>query len=237
VSHRRTRLWCLLALTLVPALAAGQTIKMPDKIEVTKNKLSDPIVIEWEGDDFKYSSSSTIKVFREYDPDPKKVVLRVIGYDEGRGAVYAVSALAKDGKAKLSDFKKLVVVVGSGATDPTRPRPDTNTGPVTKADSLFVLVVEETGNPFPNRARLVDALYTWANGNNNPDDKQFWAIDKDVKDRRGQTPDKYKDAIKRAAGETLPRLLIYDGKGNFLADLDLPSDPGKAVDLVNSYKK
>jgi hypothetical protein len=55
VSHWRTRLWCLLALVLAPVLAAGQTIRMPEKIELTKNKLSDPIVIEWEGDDFKYS--------------------------------------------------------------------------------------------------------------------------------------------------------------------------------------
>jgi hypothetical protein len=203
---------------------------MPEKIELTKNKLSDPIVIEWEGDDFKYSSSSSIKVFREYDPDPKRVVLRVIGYDDGQGAVYAVSALAKDGKAKLSDFKKLVVVVGSGAADP---RTDSNTVPVRKADSLFVVVVEETNNPFPNRARLIDALIRWRND----EDKKFFAIDKDIKDVSGQTPAKFKDAIKRAAGETLPRLLIYDGKGTFLADLDLPPDPAKAVDLVNSYKK
>jgi len=234
VSHWRTRLWCLLALTLSPVLAAGQTIKMPEKIEVTKNKLSDPIVIEWDGDDLKYSWSSSIKVFREYDPDPKKVVLRVIGYDDGQGAVFAVCALAKDGKAKLSEFKKLVVVVGGGSADPTKPITDRPiTDATKKADSLFVLVVEETNNPFPNRASIIYALYNWRNG----DDKKFFSIDKDVKDRQGQTPDKYKDAIKRAAGETLPRLLIYDGKGNFLDDLALPSDPAKAVDLVNSYKK
>ena len=107
----RTVTACSLLLLSLPLQA--QTIKLPERVAVGVGRLA-AIKIEYDGDDVKWTVPPTLDAFRVYDPDPKVVRLRVIGYSAGIHELKAITCKDK----KLSDFAVCVVVVGEGPTPP-----------------------------------------------------------------------------------------------------------------------
>jgi len=106
--------WYLIVLLCSPNWASGQAVKAPEKVEVPVGRLAS-ITVQWEGDDFKYVTDLGLDVFREYDPDPKIVKLRCIGYTPGETMIHCIAC--KGGK--LSEFGTCKVVVTGRAPDPT----------------------------------------------------------------------------------------------------------------------
>lgn len=112
-----------LLLALPPPDLRGQTVSLPEKVEVKASRMG-AVLLAWDGDDCRYTASAELDVFREYDPDPKKVRLRLIGYASGQ---YEIKAIACKG-GKLSEFATCVVVVGD-PTPPVPPGPAPGPGP------------------------------------------------------------------------------------------------------------
>jgi virulence-associated protein VagC len=109
---------CVLLLAAVCAAlggppAAAQSVRLPAELKVAPGRLA-ALTVEWEGEDVRWDVPADLDVFREYDPDPRKVRLRVIGYSPGAYRIVAVAAKA----GKLSDFAACVVRVGG-----TEPKP------------------------------------------------------------------------------------------------------------------
>jgi hypothetical protein len=202
------------------------------KVTLGKGVLSDPIVVDWTGDDFKLTQPSWLKVIQVPDPKGKRVTLYVIGYREGRGEIHAIAAGTRGEKAALSEVARVQVTI-HGETSPKTTDSDTPTTDVKKAEKLFVVVVEETDTPYRNRAAVRHALAV----RTHEKDHKFVSIDQDIKDERGQTPAKFKHALEQAKGKKLPYAVIYDDKGKFLGGEPLPTVPADAVNLVKKYEK
>jgi len=113
---------CLLLLFAAPAW--GQKVTLPPEVKVQPGRLA-AVTVEWEGDDLKYVTPPELDVFREFDPDVKKVRLRLIGYAAGKYTIVAVAAKSDPlvaNKARLSEFATCIVVVGTPAP-PVPPDP------------------------------------------------------------------------------------------------------------------
>jgi len=210
--------------------------KLPDpsqvmKVSLGKGVLSDPIVVDWVGDDFKLTHPSWLKVVQVPDPKAKRVTLYVIGYREGRAEIHAIAAGTRGEKAALSEVARIQVTVRGDTAPTTDDKPPADG--TKKADKLIVVVVEETSTPFRNRVAVRDALIRRAQEKGHT----FVAIDQDIKDERGQTPAKFKHALEQAAGKKLPYVAVYDDKGKFLGGEPLPTDPADALGAVKKYEK
>lgn len=112
----------LLAVVLAAAPAQAQTVTIDQRVVVPVGRLT-TVKANYDGDDFKYTADPQLDVFREYDPDPKVVVIRAIGYKEG---VYQIKAVTCKG-SKLSEFAVCTVVVGSPKPPDPTPVPPTPT--------------------------------------------------------------------------------------------------------------
>ncbi len=102
-----------------PAPADTPSVTLPGKIQVDAGRLA-RVPITYDGDDVKWTTPEELDVFREYDPDPKKVVLRLIGYNAGTYHVHAVTCRG----GKLSEFATCVVTVGTPGPPPPPPPDD-----------------------------------------------------------------------------------------------------------------
>jgi hypothetical protein len=206
-----------------------------NKLTLEKGEISNRIVLEWKGDDFKYYYPSSIRVIEQRNDKEKKVYLNLVGYKDARAELLAVAAAAVDGKGKLSDIVRIDVYVGSGKpTD--EPEKGGKTEPVLAADKLLVFIIEESSKPFENRLDVIDAVKKWAKDNGH------WVgvIDKDVVNRTGGVPKYAADPFRRAQGKNLPQVVIYANQGEvgkFAAMEALPTDPEAAVKLVTKYAK
>jgi hypothetical protein len=106
----------LLIVLAFTAVARGQDVDLPAKIEAKANRLTPieiknpPAKIAWQ-----VVPPTDIDIFREYDPDSKSIKLRFLAYREG--TFYLVVASA-NGTVKQ---KVCVIVVG---TPPPEPGPD-----------------------------------------------------------------------------------------------------------------
>src|SRR6266581_4727241 len=105
-----------IAALLLAAGASAQSVKLPDAVTVAPGRLA-AVAVEFDGDDVRWRVSSDLDAFREYDPDPRKIRLRLIGYAPGR---YELSAIACKG-GKLSDFATCVITVGNPTPPPPPP--------------------------------------------------------------------------------------------------------------------
>jgi hypothetical protein len=77
-----------------PPPAPVPTVKMPAEVKIPPGRLAS-IVIESNGKVTKFGCLSTeVDIFREYDPDPAKIRVRVIAYTPGKYAIFAHTALA-----------------------------------------------------------------------------------------------------------------------------------------------
>ena len=94
---------------LAGSLACGQ-VKGPQEITVPVGRLASvPIVLDADESDYVILGSN-VDGLREYDPDPRKLRLRVIGYEPG--VAYIVVSSQKGGK--LQPVYTCVVRVGGG---------------------------------------------------------------------------------------------------------------------------
>jgi hypothetical protein len=76
-----------------PPPAPVPTVKMPSEVKIPPGRLAS-IVIESNGKVTKFGClSSEVDVFREYDPDPTKIRVRVIAYTPGKYAIFAYTAM------------------------------------------------------------------------------------------------------------------------------------------------
>lgn len=106
-------IFCAVFCTTFCSTAFGQTVSLPEKVEVNPGRLAS-IIIRWDGDDLRWICSPEIDVFREYDPDPKVVRLRMIGYEEGSFKLVAITCKEN----KLSEFASCVIIVGKPGPGP-----------------------------------------------------------------------------------------------------------------------
>ena len=267
MSHWRTRLACVAAILLIPALAAGQPdIKSKDAIEpraeirkeqvadvrVARGQKSEAIVIDWTGDDLKVLHPAWIEVYESRDVKPRDarfksaVSLQVSGSEDGRAEVYVVTTVAgPDGKARLGDPVRIRVTVGGASpvkTDTKDERPDVKTDAVKKTERLYVIVVEETNDPAGqgNLGPNRDVLLRWQR--EKPNNRRFLPIDQNAKDEFGRPVEgTLKHAIKQAAGKKLPYAVIYDNSDparlKLLGGETLPADSAAAVRTISKYEK
>jgi hypothetical protein len=105
------------------SLACGQT-RGPAEINVPTGRLASvPIVLDADESDYVILGAN-VDGLREYDPDPKKLRLRVIGYEPG--VAWIVVSSQKGGK--LQGVYTCKVIVGGGPLPPG-PLPPTPTPP------------------------------------------------------------------------------------------------------------
>jgi hypothetical protein len=96
--------WALGVLVFFAGPLWAQSVTLPASVTVPPGRMA-TVQMAYEGDDFRYQVSPNLDSFREYDPDPKKVRLRVIGYPAADGQSYQGQVIAVAAKAgKLSDL-------------------------------------------------------------------------------------------------------------------------------------
>jgi hypothetical protein len=236
------RFAAVLLLLALAAPAPGQTVTLPKEVRADVGRLA-AIKIDWDGEDIRWVVPPELDAFREYDPDPKRVRLRVQGFAPGRHNVLAVSA--KGGK--LSEFAVCVVVIGKGPPTPPEPGPGPGPGPgpvppaPTPVAGLKVLIVEESGD----RAKLTPAqqsilagkeMRDWLNANCSPDEvykKGFAIWDKDT--AVADLPKYWQDALTAGAGKALPWVVVMDGKGNVAGGFAMPADTAATIAALSKY--
>ena len=122
-----TVMWLL----LLTGLVSAQSIKAPSEVKGEKARLIS-VPIEYEGDVFEYDVCSGVDAFREYDPDPKKILLRVLAYADGEYTIVCFTAKGpKSAKAKIK--------ISVGASPTPNPTPDPNPSPTPPDDGALGL--------------------------------------------------------------------------------------------------
>ena len=178
-------------------IAAAQSVKLPDAVTVAPGRLA-AVAVEFDGDDVRWRVSADLDVFREFDPDAKKIRLRLIGYAPGRFELCAVAC--KGGK--LSEFATCVITVGNLTPPPPPPNQKV----------AWVIVVEETAERTPQTARVLGDLAFWARLG------VPWRVyDKDDPAVKAH---QYDVAASKAGG--LPALLLLSDGGDVLKAVKLP---------------
>jgi len=200
LGHIMKRISSLSLTFLLATTASAQSVKLPDAVAVAPGRLA-AVTVEYDGDDLRWRVSSDLDVFREFDPDPRKIRLRLIGYAPGR---YELTAVACKG-GKLSDFAVCVITVGVPAPPPPPPPPSQKVA--------WVIVVEETAERTPQTARVLGDLAFWVRLG------VPWRVyDKDdpvVKSNH------YDVTAGRAGG--LPAMLLLSDAGDVLKAIKLPA--------------
>jgi hypothetical protein len=239
------RIAFLSLLLLFQSVARAQSVTMPAQVTVPAGRLAS-VQISYDGDDLKFDVPSSLDSFREYDPDPKKVRLKIIGYPAADNKPYQARIIAVTAKAgKLSDFAVCILTVGDtptptpGPTPGPGPEPKPDPAPLPDAKGLHVLMVYETGATLtPGQQGLIfgQAVRDYLNQKTpvGEDGKTHeWRIyDKDA-DTSG-VPKVWQDAMKRER-KSVPWLLISNpGKGGY--EGPLPESPDKFLELVKKYE-
>ncbi len=130
-------------------------VKGPAEVAVPVGRLA-RVPIELEGDEFRYAFlGEDSDAFREFDPDPRRVVLRVVGYTPR--IVYVV-AYARKGEA-LSDPLIVKVTIGNPEpvpVPPPVPPPGPTPPPPTPAkDAAWLIVLSDQANDDPKIAAVI----------------------------------------------------------------------------------
>lgn len=235
---RRKLTATVFALFLLACSCLAQSVKLPPEVKVDKGRLA-AVKIEWDGDDVKWIAPPELDVFREYDPDPKVVRLRLIGNKNGKFPLHALAA--KGGK--LSDPATCYIIVGDVPPDPG-PGPKPPDPPVppdpTPSEGKWLIMVWESSNPLSKGQASVTTsakVRTWIRANLKKDgglpDGEFVFWDKDT------SPEGYsqewkerwvraQEAIKRTGKPTM----IYSN-GKSLIVVDIPDDVDKCLEILN----
>lgn len=118
-------------LLIINNIGLCQTVKLPEKLTVTVNRLT-AISVPFEGDDIAFTGDTDVDVFREYGSDPKIAKIRVIVYKKTNG-LKLQAIVTKD--KKLSDFS--VCILSTDST-PIPPDPVPVPVPPEPTDSLYL---------------------------------------------------------------------------------------------------
>lgn len=142
------KLFALIALLLCSTIASAQTV--PDKVVTQAGRMAG-ITITTDGDDLAWTVAppTNVDVFREYDPNPNVIKLRILSYSNG--VYYIVVSQTKDKKITQ---KVCTVIVGT-APDPV-PGPD----PIPNVDAQLIknLKAVYAADSSPTKADELDAL-------------------------------------------------------------------------------
>lgn len=128
------------AVLAVLACASLARADLPAEITVQPGRLA-ALTVDTGGAAFSYEVLGDLDCFREYDPDPGKVRLRLIGYARGRHWLI-VAVARKDGPPKVEKCRITVGDVPPGPDPGPKPDPPAP-GPVA---GLKVLIVFETAD-------------------------------------------------------------------------------------------
>ena len=218
-------LFTLLCFLAAVSCAAGQTVKLPTEVKVAPGRLA-AILVEWDGDDLRWDVPPELDCFREYDPDPKRVRLRLVGYAPGKYRLLAVSCKA----GKLSEFVSCAILVGDAPPPtppgpqppgPTPPGPTPGPAPI-PLEGLRVLIVYESADLAKLPAGQHAVLYgekvrgyldskcaVGADGRTR--EWRIWDKDASVINEAKH----WQDAWARPRGPQLPWLIISNGKEGY----------------------
>lgn len=228
-----------LTLLLCASFARGQTVTLPAEVKVPVGRLA-AVPIAFDGDDVRWDVPPELDCFREYDPDPKKIRLRLLGYQPGKFRLLAVSA--KGGK--LSEFAACVVIVGDPLPVVTpnpkpTPKPDPKQpAPIPELGFRFLLIEETASRPVDLHNLLADPQLeeffqaNCAKVNGVPERRYF---DKDQRITTG--PKLWKDALARGVtspGFKVPWVIVSNGVTGFEGPLPT-TDPQKLIDFIKPF--
>ena len=194
----------------------GPSVTLPAEVKVAPGRLA-AIAITFVGDDLKWDVPPDLDVFREYDPDPAKIRLRLIGYAPGKYRLLAVAC--KTGK--LSEFAACVIVVGNplppvppNPPDPPRP-PDPPIPPVPAGQKVaWAVVVEDPSARTPVTAKVLGDLAFWQG-------LTAAGVDWHIYDGAKPMPDGLDRAAKKSP--SMPALILLAKDGTFIRAVPLPS--------------
>lgn len=147
------------------------------------------------------------------------------------GRYYVVATADKDSK----DSTPLVVVLAVGTADPEPPQPPTPPDPPTPGvkKPWGVVVVEETADAVKGRGAYFTSVKLQAVMDKGG--MKFRPVDKDVKDKNGQTPADVKRFIDAAGGKNYPQFFVVATDGTTITTGDLPPDPATLADILTKY--
>ncbi len=112
------RMFACVWLLLISSLSHAGWLKTEKEIRVELNDIV-PLTLDSDADEVKYVfAGKSAKGFREYDPDPKRVLLQILGRSEGTSYLFITGQ--KGGK--LLSPEVVVIIVGNPAP-PTPPGP------------------------------------------------------------------------------------------------------------------
>lgn len=206
----------------------GQTVKMPATLETPVGRLA-AVAIEHDGDDVTWIVPPALDVFREYDPDAKRIRLRLIGYVEGKYTLSAVTAKTVDGKAKLSPVAVCDITVGKPKPIPPTPdpQPDPDPKPTPTPQKVFVSIWSETAMRKPSDGPVLDSVAVRKAAG--PD--SFRLYDPDVEPQRWA---KFKRFIEPFG---LPALVIQNrDTGAVLEVSKLPKSEADALLMIEKWR-
>lgn len=214
----------LLALILA-APAVGQ-VSGPSEVTVPVGRLA-PLPLTVEGGQFDYLIlGDALDGFREYDPDPKRLRLRIIGYSPGTAWVVVSSFNA--GKLQ-PPFVVKVTVTGAPIPpppppDPVPPGPGPGPGPApVPTGAAWVVLVTDQANDSPAVAALIasprlrKSMSDWG--------LRFRVYDKESPSVRD------KGLAAHAAGK-VPALIVLDKDGRVLLAQLCPADDAATIEAI-----
>lgn len=135
------------------ALAKEQPVRFtPAEVRVKPGRLAS-VVIQHDGDDVKWMGSEELDQFREYDPDPKKIRLRILAGDKkGKYRLTAISC--KEGK--LSDFYHCDIIVDDKPGPGPGPEPEPEPNDPLHQPLLAAFYAENAADKADIKSRLAD---------------------------------------------------------------------------------
>lgn len=245
----------LLALLLFAGFASGQSVNLPPEIKVPVGRLAS-ILIEWDGDEIKWDIPPDLAdVFREYDPDPKKVRLKLLGYTAGKARLVALATKAVNkGTAEspkwvavFSEVASCTITIGEPVPpippgpDPKPPDPIPPTPPAPIPEAGFRVLILYESDP-SNVAKLNQSQMVALNGqavrsylsskcikvNNQPEWRFF---DKDGVFAKNADPI-WQKAMARPR-TSVPWVIISDGKTGH--EGKLPETGDEILALLKKY--
>lgn len=242
---------CLFLFTLA-GLARAQDLKLPTELQVSRGRLAQ-VVIESKGAETSWTIiPPKLDAFREYDPDPKTIKLRVLAYTDGE--FYLVASTAVGNKVTQAVCRVVVgtppVPVPPGPDPgPSPPDPGPKPDPTPPAPApiptagLRVLIVEETANRGQLPPGQADVMFARGPGSlwefmrakgakdaaGNPELRVF------DKDRNlSADPPHWQEAMKRPR-TSLPWLLVSNGKAGY--EGPLPRTTEEVLAIVRKYSE
>lgn len=131
-------------LALCGSLTA-QSVTLPKEVKGEARRLL-AVAIDYDGDDIRWTISDKVDVFREYDPDAKKIRLRILAPTDGE---YELKAIACKDK-KLCEFVTCKIIIGKGPDPGPGPNPPDPPGPTPEPSTgKWLYIVYESMDTLP----------------------------------------------------------------------------------------